>query len=273
MILGRFHIEFVAGGADAERHNTDKTHRANSGQRRNAVVKLREKLRGFVVRVILEFWIDGHHQDVVGLEANVDRGALPRLRRNRPAVASSTSESATCTMTRALRIRERPARPNRVGPSLSAPTRSGREARRAGTSPNEQRRNQRQAESEGGHAHIDVEVEDHGEGQRKLEVRDGARCGRGQHKADARAGECEHETLNQQLTDELLASGAHGEADGDFFLPAGGARQQDVADIGAGHQQHQANDNHEDRHERECGRGETGDEAARGLQRTGSWCF
>ena len=73
---------------------------------------------------------------LAGLNPMSIEEALPRLRRNSPAVVSSTRESETCTTTRVLRMRERLARPNPAGPSLRELTRSGREARKAGTNPN-----------------------------------------------------------------------------------------------------------------------------------------
>ena len=55
----------------------------------------------------------------------------------------------------------------------------------------------------------------------------------------------QHDALDQQLADEPPAAGAQAEADGDLLLPRGGAGHQQVGDVRAGDQQHQADHAHQ----------------------------
>ena len=52
--------------------------------------------------------------------------------------------------------------------------------------------------------------------------------------------EREQHAFGEQLADDAAAAGADGGADGDLARAAGGARQQQVGDVGAGDQQHAA---------------------------------
>ena len=54
------------------------------------------------------------------------------------------------------------------------------------------------------------------------------------------AGERQQHAFGQQLADDAAAAGADRGADRDLALPAGGADQQQVGDVGAGDQQHEA---------------------------------
>ena len=57
--------------------------------------------------------------------------------------------------------------------------------------------------------------------------------------AGGAAQQSEQHALGQQLAHQPLPARAERGADGDFLLPAGGARQQQVGDVGAGDQQHE----------------------------------
>ena len=65
-------------------------------------------------------------------------------------------------------------------------------------------------------------------------------AGDGEEQADAAADEAEHHALDQQLTDDAPARGAEGDADGDLARPMRRAREQQVGDVRAGDEQHEA---------------------------------
>ena len=111
-----------------------------------------------------------------------------------------------------------------------------------------------QAEQEGGqHGDAEGEGQDMGieahrqpgarHDQAEQEAQDPAR-----HEQAERAPEQRQEqALREQLPHQAATAGAEGEADRDLPLPARGAGQEQVADVGAGDQQHQADDRHQDR--------------------------
>ena len=78
------YVEVVHGRADAQRHHPDKTHRANTRQRRHALAQLREELHRLVVRVILDFRVHRHDQQVAGLESDVDGGGIAEAAQKEP---------------------------------------------------------------------------------------------------------------------------------------------------------------------------------------------
>ena len=58
--------------------------------------------------------------------------------------------------------------------------------------------------------------------------------------AQRTAGQCDHHALRQQLHNQPAATGPYCEPHRDLLLPRGGACEQQVGEIGAGDQQHQA---------------------------------
>src|SRR5207249_4584944 len=56
----------------------------------------------------------------------------------------------------------------------------------------------------------------------------------------------EGKTLDQELADDARASGAHGQADGDFLDAAGAAHKHEIGEIGAGDQQDDPGGGHQD---------------------------
>ena len=60
------------------------------------------------------------------------------------------------------------------------------------------------------------------------------------NEAEDAAGEGEHEALGEQLANDAGATSAHGGADGELALAAGGTDQEQVGDIGAGDEQNEA---------------------------------
>ena len=58
--------------------------------------------------------------------------------------------------------------------------------------------------------------------------------------AEHAAGERQHDALGQQLADDAAAAGADRRADRDLAPPAGRAHQQQVRDVRARDQQHEA---------------------------------
>ena len=65
---------------------------------------------------------------------------------------------------------------------------------------------------------------------------------------DAQRAACEreHQAFGEQLADEACTLRAQGLPYGELARPRSGARQQQVGDVGAGDQQHQADDGHQD---------------------------
>ena len=53
-------------------------------------------------------------------------------------------------------------------------------------------------------------------------------------------GEGDEEALGQKLADQASPAGSGGESNGDFFLTRGGAREQQIRDVGAGNQKDQS---------------------------------
>ena len=100
-------------------------------------------------------------------------------------------------------------------------------------------------EGEGEHAQV------RSGGERKVrgigkQTEEGAAGPPGEENSDGAAGDRENEAFGNQLAHQQEAAGAHGKADRDLFLPADGAGEQQVGDIGAGDQQQQADDAEQD---------------------------
>ena len=74
----------------------------------------------------------------------------------------------------------------------------------------------------------------------------GARGDEGQSEPEKAAGEREEQSFDKALTDDTGAAGAEGEAGGDFAQACGGAREEEVGEIGAGDEQDESDDGHED---------------------------
>ena len=87
-----------------------------------------------------------------------------------------------------------------------------------------------------------------------------------QQDAERAAGRGQQKAFRQQLACETHPAGAQREADGDLLLAAGGARQQEVRDVGAGDQQDQAHDGHEDVERLGVGIAQLAGAAASGVQ-------
>ena len=68
----------------------------------------------------------------------------------------------------------------------------------------------------------------------------GANAGVAEDEAEDAAGEGEDDAFGQQLTDDARAARAHGGANGEFTLAAGGADKQKVGDVGAGDEENEA---------------------------------
>ena len=92
--------------------------------------------------------------------------------------------------------------------------------------------------------------------------RAGAQRALGEQQAGGAAGEAEHQRFDEQLLQHAAAPGAERGADRDLLAAAERAREQQVADVGAGDQQHEA-DGGEQHHQR---RADVADDVV--LQRT-----
>ena len=69
---------------------------------------------------------------------------------------------------------------------------------------------------------------------------------RGQRDAERAAGEGENKAFGEQLANDAGASRSESLADGEFAGARGGAGEQQVGDVGAGDEQYQCHDRHED---------------------------
>ena len=91
----------------------------------------------------------------------------------------------------------------------------------------------------------------------RVESRNASRRGGAKHaqaadrerEASGPAERGEEQTLDERLSDEPPPAGAHGDANREFRLARGGARQHEVRDIDAGDEQHEAHraEQHEQR--------------------------
>ena len=108
-------------------------------------------------------------------------------------------------------------------------------------------RRQRAGEHAGGHGHRGDEQQDpsvdrnlvgarHLTGQHRLPHR---QSGAGQQQPERAAAGRENERLAQQLLDDAPAARPERGPDGNLLAAAGGAREQQIADVGAGNQQDQ----------------------------------
>ena len=68
----------------------------------------------------------------------------------------------------------------------------------------------------------------------------------GEEDADRAAGQGEDQAFGNQLAHQQEAAGAHSQADRDLLLPADGAGEKEVGDVGAGDEQQQADDSEKD---------------------------
>ena len=155
----------------------------------------------------------------------------------------SISASVICTTVSALRPPRRPARFEPAAPpaplSLSDRTRSSRAAARAGARPKST-----VATSEASSANNSTRP------SRRTSASRGTPAGaiRGsrriiqaaQKQPGASAEQRQHDALGQELPDDADAAGAEGGADGHLALPCRRAGQQQVGDVRAGYQQHEA---------------------------------
>ena len=162
-----------------------------------------------------------------------------KLRTSSPAAVRSTTAIAISEATSTWR-QTRPPRPDVAPRSTSrrSTTRSARDPRSAGIRAAQQRARHRH---QGGKGH-DPSVEHGGvnpwnaaASQRDDEA---DRLG-GQRESEQAAGASEHQALDEELPDELSATGAKRGADGDFLDARRRAREQHVRDVGAGNEQHQ----------------------------------
>ena len=67
----------------------------------------------------------------------------------------------------------------------------------------------------------------------------------GEQQTECAAGEREHQTLRQQLPGDASAARPHCHADSDLAPPRGAAREQQIGDVGTGHQQEKADGAHQ----------------------------
>ena len=79
----------------------------------------------------------------------------------------------------------------------------------------------------------------------KCERKNGVRAGIGNGQSSQSADAAQQHALGENLADDAAAPCAQGHAHGDVGAPRGGARQQQVGDVGAGDEQHDGGENHQ----------------------------
>ena len=126
---------------------------------------------------------------------------------------------------------------------------------------------------EGQNAQVDIEVKHNRERQRQLEAGNRARRNYRQAETQHRTAERKQDAFREQLSQQPAAAGAHRQADSDLPLPRRGARQQQVRDVRAGHQQHEADHHHQDSHQAGRRRLGAGEQPARGVEGDGTLVF
>ena len=153
--------------------------------------------------------------------------------------ATSTTETVACTTTRALRaIDERSPRAaagaakrvDRIG-ARGEPRRRGAEQDAGDERERESERQNRRRRRR-----VDRQECDPRKRERQQQTRRADRDG----EAGDAAGDREEDALDQGLHDDLPPRGADREPDGGLRPPRDGAREQQVGDVGAGDEQHQA---------------------------------
>ncbi len=169
-----------------------------------------------------------------------------KLRIIRPAPMSSTSASAISAIISTLRRRTWSTDGDPVARSVRL--RSRLAARRAGTRPKHDRRERAGADGEEQHGAVDA----HGveaRQVRRVQPRQRPRAGPREHEPGQAAAGRQHEALGRELPQEPRAAGAERAAHRHLALARGRAREEQVRDVRARDQQHEA-DRHEQRHER-----------------------
>ena len=159
------------------------------------------------------------------------------VRTVRPALTSSTTDSATSITTSRLRVRP-PCVPVPVlRPALSASVMSDREVCSAGTRPNTIPVRTETTRAKSKHGQVDRDprlVGDVELGHHRHDRLDGAE--REQHAEEA-AGERQQDALGQQLPQQAAPTGANRHPNRHLARPGGAARQLQVGDVGTGNEE------------------------------------
>ena len=169
-----------------------------------------------------------------------------RLCTNRPAPKSSRKLSATCAATSPLRRKSEPPEPATAPTvSLSVLQVSGRLARSAGSRPNTMpvrsvRPNVKARMRASGDG-----LTSSGAPSTGMKAMQALRHHRRQPETDEAAGAGEQQALDEELAHELAARGAERQPHGDLALAHEAARDEQVGDVGAGDEQHQADHAHQ----------------------------
>ena len=148
------------------------------------------------------------------------------------------------------------ARPARSGDRRSTPRpRSriasiglAREARSAGARPTSKRRGKRHGRGEREQPPVDLHVEEHGVRLRRQLPDEQAAAPVRDAEAGERARGREQQDLDEQLAREAPARRAQRQAHAELVASRGGARQEQIGDVGAGDQQHERDHGHRHEH-------------------------
>ena len=167
------------------------------------------------------------------------------LRTNRPAPINSSSESDTWTTTSALRSRTAALLPATLpASSFSVGASRGRVACSAGTRPNRMPVTTVAANAAPA-TRRSIAVEMKGSSADTSSESSGAIEAVAISRPRAPPASAMTRALDQQLLDDAPPAGAEREADGDLALTRRGARDLQVGDVGAGNQQHAADQRHQ----------------------------
>ena len=164
------------------------------------------------------------------------------MRMNSSAPSSSTSDNATCATTSARRS---PKRSRLVGDAAAArlQRRAGASAvaRSAGATPNSRQATSATPLVNASTRQFQLEIdEDRWRCRRRARDEHAAQHARQRPRRATAPAAASSSALDHQLPDDAAARGADGEAHGDLALARARAREQQVGQVGAGDQQHQA---------------------------------
>ena len=155
------------------------------------------------------------------------------MRTVRPALTSSTTDSATSITTSRLRVRPPCAPAPVLRPALSASVTSGFDVCSAGTRPNTMPVSSETPSENSEHRHVDRDARLVRHVELGHQRDDRANRAEGEQHAQHAAGEREQDALGQELAQQPAAAGADRHPDGHLARARGAAGQLQVGDVGA----------------------------------------
>ena len=206
----------------------------------------------------IQGWRELEEEHALGVEARVDPASSTRLRTNSPAATSRISDTAICVTTSL-----RPSRLREVPPPRLASAGTG------STEPRERR--DQPAGQRGRDETTSVKASTRASGRKSSEIgrtpeisATRAELPRPRCQASRPTQPGDHQRLGEPVAHEPQPAGAEREAQRGLATPGHRARQHQVGDVGAGDEQHEADNCHEHHQGRDRGR-----EASRPAARLG----